>query len=316
MTMAKSEEIPIVTPNREYDNPFNDQTAFSPPQMNHLDDKPGFKEDGGGSGRGGGGVDIYADYLGGRERSVSQPAPTNLRDPAYPLFSPQGPIEEGVASLLRSADERGYSNPNLTSTKFNNAPPAFHPIDRTNSMPIRDAVEAEGLRGFHSAPVTPLGSRQGSPKTERRKGGNLLQAIFGAGIYGRQISDGVKPGGLGHLAEDPEDDFTPVGSPATFSIDELKTKLEGVDDRLETTPPPPPSKHVDVDLFGEPYQLQQAVSGLGIAVRGSGGSSGVGVGSGGVAGVGPPTAAAAGADLKKKKVRTYREFTYMSPSSS
>ena len=52
-------------------------------------------------------------------------------------------------------------------------------------------MEAEGLRGFHSAPVTPcqtpLGSRQGSPKAERRKpGGGLLGAIFGAGIYGRQ----------------------------------------------------------------------------------------------------------------------------------
>ena len=73
--MAKSEEIPIVTPNREYDNPFNDQTAFSPPQMNLLE-KMTTPPVGGG---GGGGVEKNADIMEGRERSLSQPAPSKLR---------------------------------------------------------------------------------------------------------------------------------------------------------------------------------------------------------------------------------------------
>ena len=37
---------------------------------------------------------------------------------------------------------------------------------------------------------------------------------------------------MGHLAEDNEDDFTPVGSPSSFTIDELKTRLRGVDGDL------------------------------------------------------------------------------------
>lgn len=205
--MAKSEEIPIVTPNRDYDNPFNDQTAFSPPNVSIFDKR--------------------AELVDGRERSASQPTPTRLSGLVSPPFSPHEP------TLLRSESERGNSNPNLATSKF--ATPPMHPLDRMHSTPLRDAVEAEGLRGFHSAPVTPcqtpLGSRQGSPKAERRKpGGGLLGAIFGAGIYGRQTSDGQKPGLLGHLAEDNEDDLTPVGSPGGFTIDELKTRLRGADD--------------------------------------------------------------------------------------
>lgn len=270
-----------------------------------------------------------ADIMEGRERSLSQPAPSKLRDSDNPLFSPHGPAgnDEGVANFLRNGDERGNSNPNLTSSKFA-SPPVMHPIDRTLSTPIRDAVEAEGFRGFHSAPVTPcqtpLGSRQGSPKAERRKGGRLLDAIFGAGIYGRQISDGPKPGVLGHLAEDNEDDFTPVGSPSGFTIDELKTKLKGVDERttVGATSGAPPAKDVDVDLFGEPYQLQRAV--VGMAGTGVGTSVGTGVGCVHTGVITPAASAIGNANKKTKKKRgkeaetdySYRELTFISPSST
>jgi len=301
--MAKSDDIPIVTPNREYDNPFNDQTAFSPPQMNLLERMTvGDK-----------GVDKDAELVGARERSASYPTPTILRNPVEPLLPSH---DEGVNHLIRNADERGNSNPNLTTSRMN-SPPIMHPVDRTLSQPIgRDALAPEAIRGFHSAPVTPcqtpIGSRQGSPKTERRKGGRLLEAIFGAGIYGRQVSDGVKPGPLGHLTEDNEDDLTPVGSPNHFTIDELKTKLQGVDDRVgpsaEMTTKP--SKEVDVDLFGEPHMPQRSLSGV------VGNSPGV------------ITNAAANmvagkkmTSTKKKKGKedndySYRELTFISPSST
>merc|ERR1719334_2722890 len=219
--MAKSDGIPIA--GRDYDdNPFYDQTAFSPPQIHNMLDKL----------RAGKGVGTkHVDLVEGRERSASQPPPINLRDPlvADALFPTPPPTRLEAPSHFRLPDERGNSQPNLPTTGLASPPTtlpgADHhqqqqqpPFDRMHSTPIRNAVEAEGLRGFHSAPVTPcqtpLGSRQGSPKAERRKtSGGLLGAIFGSGIYGRQTSEGAKPGLLGHLAEDNEDDVTPVGSP-------------------------------------------------------------------------------------------------------
>lgn len=220
--MAKSKEIPI---HRDFDNPFNDQTAFSPPQTHHiLDREPGML--------GGGGVAKFEETFGGRERSASQPVSEHLRNPSNAHFHP--------SPLRRGSDDRGNSNPNLTESQSPHVilPPTsgLHPIDRALSTPIKDAVQAEGIRGFYSAPVTPcqtpIGSRQGSPKAERKKTGGLLGAIFGAGIYGRGISEGGTAKILGHLTEDNEDDFTPVGSPNTFTIDELKTRLRGVDEEI------------------------------------------------------------------------------------
>jgi len=300
--MAKSDDIPIVTPNREYDNPFNDQTAFSPPQMNLFDRMTiGDK----------GADQPIAELVGGRERSTSSPVPTKLRNPVEPLLPSH---DGGVNNLIRNADERGNSNPNLTTSKFN-SPPIMHPVDRTFSHPVsRDALEPEAIRGFHSAPVTPcqtpIGSRQGSPKAERRKGGRLLEAIFGAGIYGRQVSDGIKPGPLGHLAEDNEDDSTPVGSPKHFTIDELKTKLQGVDDRVgphaETTTKP--AQDVDVDLFGEPHMPPRSVSGV------------VGNSPGAITNAAANMVAGKKATKKKKGKEdndySYRELTFISPSST
>jgi len=125
-------------------------------------------------------------------------------------------------------------------------------------------------------------------------GGGLLGAIFGAGIYGRQSSEGQKPGYLGHLAEDNEDDLTPVGSPGGFTIDELKTRLRGVDDDV-----------------GASAVSMEGVGGL------------FGTGSGGGGGIAAPAApAAANANKTKKKKEkaaelgySYRELNAIAPSS-
>lgn len=296
--MAKSDEFPIAAPShsRDYDiNPFNDLTAFSPPQTNFLDRVTTL--------RGGGGVENgenkHSEIVGERGRSFSQPAPIKLRDPTEPPFPPRYvPLPfDGVAPLPLSPNERGNSDPNLTTMMKLPDTPVMHPLDRAQSTPIRDAVEAEWLRGFHSAPVTPcqtpIGSQPGSPKAGRKAGGGLLGAIFGAGIYGRQTSDGPKPGLLGHLAEDNEDDLTPVGSPSGFTIDELKTKLRGVDDRASC------SKDV---LDPSPISL--------------------GAGGGGSGGFLSPMAAANANKTKPKKkkekeaeLQSYRELTFITPSS-
>jgi len=285
--MAKSEEIPIVTPHRDYDNPFNDQTAFSPPQAHKfvLDSNHGPL----------GGAAKFT--LEGRERSASQPTSEQLRN------CPKGPFDP--SPLSRPTDERMNSDPNLTtgnSRLF--APPTsgLHPIDRAFSTPIRDAVDAEGIRGFYSAPVTPcqtpIGSRQGSPKAERKKTGGLLGAIFGAGIYGRQTSEGT-PGLLGHVAEDNEDDFTPVGSPSNFTIDELKTRLRGVDDDGGSFKI---NANVD-DAFQFPRQKSVAEAAAGAVIPA------------------PTVTNVVKSKSKKKKEReaeldySYRELTIITPSS-
>ena len=68
--MAKSDGIPIAGRDNDNDNPFYDQTAFSPPQIHHMLDQL----------RAGKGVGTkHADLVEGRERSASQPPPINLR---------------------------------------------------------------------------------------------------------------------------------------------------------------------------------------------------------------------------------------------
>jgi len=300
--MAKSDGIPIA--GRDYDdNPFYDQTAFSPPQIHNMLDKL----------RAGKGVGTkHAELVEGRERSASQPPPINLRDPlvADALFPTPPPTRLEAPSHFRLPDERGNSQPNLPTTGLASPPTTLPgadqlqqqqqqqqqpPFDRAFSTPIRNAVEAEGLRGFHSAPVTPcqtpLGSRQGSPKAERRKtSGGLLGAIFGSGIYGRQTSEGAKPGLLGHLAEDNEDDVTPVGSPGVFTADQLQTRLRGVED-------------------GEQSDLLR----ISRDFAGGGGDGGGGDGGG--------VAAPFVANTRKKKEKpaeidySYRELTIITPSS-
>jgi len=305
--MAKSDGIPIAGRDNDNDNPFYDQTAFSPPQIHHMLDQL----------RAGKGVGTkHADLVEGRERSASQPPPINLRDPlvADALFPTPPPTRLEAPSHFRLPDERGNSQPNLPTTGLASPPTTLPgadlqqqqqqlqqqqqqqppPFDRAFSTPIRNAVEAEGLRGFHSAPVTPcqtpLGSRQGSPKAERRGAGGLLGAIFGSGIYGRQTSEGAKPGLLGHLAEDNEDDVTPVGSPGVFTADQLQTRLRGVEDGEQS------------DLL----RMSRDFAG------GGGGGDG-----GGVGGVAAPFVA----NTRKKKEKpaeidySYRELTIITPSS-
>jgi len=248
MDMAKSEEIPIATPNRDYDNPFNDQTAFSPPQGHRVGLGPaeGLVEKG--VVRRG----QFDHVLEGRERSASQPT-EHLRNSNVAVPSP----------LIRPLEGRGNSIPNLTTenptARVPPPPPSgLHPIDRAHSTPIKDYLESEGIRGFYSAPVTPcqtpIGSRPGSPKAERKKASGLLGAIFGAGIYGRGNSEVL----LGHVAEDNEDDFTPVGSPSNFTIDELKTRLRGVEDF------DPSGSQAPADAFQFPRHQSAAAAAAGV----------------------------------------------------
>ena len=103
----------------------------------------------------------------------------------------------------------------------------------------------------------------------------------------KKISDGQKPGLLGHLAEDNEDDLTPVGSPGGFTIDELKTRLRGADD----------------DHIGASPVSKEGVGG------------GVRVGGGIVA---PTAAANANVFIKKKQSDheySYAELNIIAPSS-
>jgi len=304
--MAKSEEIPIVTPTRDYDNPFNDQTAFSPPQGHHviLDPKRGLL--GGEKGGGGGGVVKFDHDFGGRERSASQPTAEQLRNST----------QVGPSPLIRPLDGRGNSNPNLTTENPASrlfAPPTsgLHPLDRAHSTPIKDCVESEGIQGFYSAPVTPcqtpIGSRQGSPKAERKKVGGLLGAIFGAGIYGRGTSEGGTPVLLGHVAEDNEDDFTPVGSPSNFTIDELKTRLRGVDEDDVgvggggDSKIPAANFAADVDAFQFPRHRSPATGAAGVVAA-------------------PPTIGGLSKKMKKRENGaesdySYRELTIIAPTS-
>lgn len=286
--MAKSEDIPIVAPNRDY-NPFNDQTAFSPPQGHNVILEPS-------RGVVGRGVK-FDDFLGGRERSASQPTSEHLRNSKNAVPSP----------LIRTLDGRGNSNPNLTTENPASRvlpPPTsgLHPIDRAFSMPLKDWVEAEGIRGFYSAPVTPcqtpIGSRPGSPKAERKKTSGLLGAIFGAGIYGRGTSEGGTPGLMGHLAEDNEDDFTPVGSPSSFTIDELKTRLRGVDGDLDV------GNKTAADAFQFPRYQSAAAAAAGVVATAT-----------------PAVTNSVKSKSKKKKEKemendySYRELTIITPSS-
>ena len=75
--MAKSDGIPIAGRDNDNDNPFYDQTAFSPPQIHHMLDQL----------RAGKGVGTkHADLVEGRERSASQPPPINLRSASAHSF--------------------------------------------------------------------------------------------------------------------------------------------------------------------------------------------------------------------------------------
>lgn len=218
--MAKSEDIPALAPSRkvsrDYDNPFSDQMAFSPPQgrfIDHVKLPLPMKQS------------THAELLGDRERSSSSP-PSEIPQRQERKISG----EEFRKQIL---DEKIQSNPNLGSRLVDfqlqsNILKEFRQVS-TGAGPD------EQVRSVQSAPVTPYetprGSRQGSPKASRKPG--LLGAIFGAGIYFRQRSEGANAGLLSYLLETSEEEsLTPIGSPGNVFFEELKTKLDVMDDSL------------------------------------------------------------------------------------
>jgi len=175
------------------DNPFNDQTAFSPPQRG-----------------------LHSHY-GDRERTMSQPN-----------------LERGFAGEYQAAFPRDglVMHPEGQMSQTSNLRLAIEKLNDDTELPaLLKPGNIADPRQFHSAPVTPyetpVGSRQGSPKTPRKS--KLLGAFFGAGVYGRQCSEEVRRGHLSYLTEDNEDDATPFGSPADYQMNPYEVKGQPLD---------------------------------------------------------------------------------------